>query len=74
MRDEDWQIETCDDNGGGFPPPSRFRFLGQRLGYTQTECGYRKPWLLVEEIRCTNEMHSQSRDDAAEDIMGDEEE
>jgi len=48
--------------------------LGQRLGYTQTECGYRKPWLLVDEIRCTNEMHSQSRDDAAEDIMGDEEE
>lgn len=73
-RDGDWKIETYEKNGGGFPPPSRFRLFGVRMGYTQTECGFRKPWMLLEEAQEYAEQKGRPRDAAEEDLMDDNEE
>ncbi len=65
-------IDTGEEHGGGFPPPSRFRLFGRQMGYTQTECGYRKPWMVLEEYREWAQIHGTGRGDyAADDLMDD---
>jgi hypothetical protein len=42
------------------------------MGYTQTECGYRLPWMLLEEYREWAELTgTKSGDYAADDLMED---
>lgn len=72
-RDEDWKIDTGEKQGGGFPPPSRFRIFGRQLGYTQTEVGFRLPWLLLEEYQDWAALIGADKqtDAALEDLMED---
>lgn len=63
-----------EETGGGFPPPSRFRIFGRQLGYTQTETGKRKPWMLMEEYMEWAEytgQNKQAEEAAIQDLMED---